>query len=744
MKKIKVYVPIILLTVVLIFPGHVLAMDKPNPTDRAARASQQEQEDLYPLSELGFNDTRLIGPYDSTGVQVSFPEEWAFNLAGSLHLEYSVSVSGYGDDEAENVIAGVLDFSVNNNFVASILLDQTGEQVVEIDFSANDLLTDPDDGRLEFDFDLISEESCTDDFEVTVTIRETSFLYLPHTQTSPPLDLTVFPRPLFQPNSFFDRRAVMVLPNNPTEFELQAAMDVSAGLGNLTNGDLILEVVTSSALSAQQLNSGNLIFVGNPGSFPRLSQLDLPIPLEAGSLVYEAAEAEDGFIQIVPSPWNENRVIYVISSNTDAGMVKAGQAIKFGEILTAGRNDVAIVQNYRKNVVPASVDVDRTFQELGYEDRTVSYIGTSFITIEFFIPPQQTVGDDAHFTFLYNYSSILDNNSSGITISLNGRNLGSIQFQEDTTEIKEAELNLPKSAFLKGLNELVIQVRLVPLDECAELDYFQSAWTTIFSESNLHIPFSNVMEPVAVDIDLARYPQNLVTGEALGELVFILSPDSPNSWSTASQLAYNIGNNAGGYLSQINVMFPDDIPQESLADANILIIGRPTNLPYIYELSDLLPAPFEAGSEVPFDPASRVIYRVVPGSVVGYIESFISPWNSERIAMLISGNTDVGLALAGAALADGEFTGNLSGNFAIVASGRILSLDTRFSLAAEALESPDIIGEEQPSEILPSSTATQGINREWMVPAIIAVSGATLVVAVIAFIRALRRPENKE
>ena len=174
------------------------------------------------------------------------------------------------------------------------------------------------------------------------------------------------------------------------------------------------------------------------------------------------------------------------------------------------------------------------------------------------------------------------------------------------------------------------------------------------------------------------FPENLALGAAQGNVTFILPKDAPNSWKAAAAVAFKMGDKLDNSLTQVSVQFEDALDENVLANQNIVLVGKPSQLPLIYKWADSLPAPFTSPSEVPYDPASRVVYRVVEGSDVGYIELFSSPWGANQAVMLVSGNTENGVLLASSALAGGDFRGSLAGNFAIVSSGQIVSLDSRF------------------------------------------------------------------
>ena len=714
---------------------------EPTPTAAPAVTAAADQEDVYTFPILGFTETRLIGPFDSTGIQVSFPEEWTYSNEARMHLEYSLAFFGQDYVAGQGLIGGVLDVSVNGNVVASFSLNQDGDFASDIRIPASALVSDRTDGRMQFTFDLLSEESCVRDFDVNLVVKESSYIYLPHGVSSPKTDLTLLPRPFYQPSALFDRTALLVLPQNPSTAELQAVMDVSAGFGSLTGGSLILSTVTVDNLTNTQRSAQNLILVGKAASLNLLNGLDLPVAVSASNFALN--DENDGILQMAVSPWNKERAVLVVSGNTDEGVIKAGQAIKYGTILTTTANEVAMVESYRTQARAPLAATDRTFLELGYEDRNMRSTGTNYSYYEFYIPPGQTVSPDAYLNLFFSHSALLSFDNSGMTVILNGRVISSVQFSAETTQLTEVQVSLPPSAFIQGTNELQIQVQLIPYDSCTDLTNFISAWATIFSDSSLHLPLVTAAANAAETLNLSGFPENLAVGDVQGNITFIVPQNAPQVWQTASAVAFEMGDKLDEALSQVSVQYENDLDLTELAANNVVLLGKPSQLPILYDWSDSLPAPFSAGTEIPYDPASRIVYRVVEGSTVGYLELFNSPWASGKTVLLVSGNSEDGVALAGSALGGGDLRGSLAGNFAIVSSGQIVSLDSRYPIDSELLAAGGETAAQQPAVQAPQPSEVQKANRAWMLPAILLITLLTIVVILVKLLPVLRK-EKKE
>ena len=718
-----------MLVLSLLFSSPALAQtnaQEPDPTATPVVAAAADQEDVYSFPILGFTETRLIGPFDSTGIQVSFPEEWTYPNEARMHLEYSLAFFGQDYVAGQGLIGGVLDVEVNGTVVASFSLSQAGDFASDIRVPASALVSDRTDGRMQFTFNLVSEESCVRDFDVNLVVKESSYLYLPHGVSSPVTDLTLLPRPFYQPSALFDRTALLVLPQDPSTAELQAVMDVSAGFGSLTGGNLLLTTVTADNLTTAQRSAQNLILVGKAASLDLISGLDLPVALSASKFALN--DENDGILQLVVSPWNKEHAVLVVSGNSDEGVIKAGQAVKYGTILTTTANNVAMIESYRTEASAPLVATDRTFLELGYQDRNMRTAGTNYAYYEFYIPPGQTVSADAYLDLFFSHSALLSFDNSGMTIILNGRVISSVQFGQDTTQLSEIQVSLPPSAFNHGTNELQIQVQLIPYDSCTDLTNFISAWATIFSDSSLHLPLVTASAGAVDTLNLSAFPENLAVGDVQGNITFVVPQNAPQVWGTAAAVAFTMGDKLDDALSQVSVQFEDDLDLNELAANNVVLLGKPSQLPVIYDWSDLMPAPFSAGSEVPYDPASRIVYRVVEGSTVGYLELFSSSWASDKSVLLVSGNSEDGVALAG--------------NFAIVSSGQIVSLDSRYPIDSELLAAAGETAAQQPAAQTSQPFEVQKANRAWMLPAILLITLLTVAVILVKLLPVLKKEKK--
>jgi hypothetical protein len=218
----------------------------------------------------------------------------------------------------------------------------------------------------------------------------------------------------------------------------------------------------------------------------------------------------------------------------------------------------------------------------------------------------------------------------------------------------------------------------------------------------------------------------------LDNTAFVLLHNDLESWQAALKIASFLGTNANGPVVALKVYYGDDLPEAERSKYNLLIIGRPSQMPIMGEINDTLPIPFLDGSDVLADGNFQVTYRIPSDSPVGYMEIASSPWNSDNVILAILGNTAQGLSWATSSLIDPDLRNRLAGNFAVINDKQIITTDTRLSptinssptQAAEIVVVPPSV-----SNVSPLATQQQ---YTWIFPAIIAL--VVLIILLLAFV----------
>ncbi len=696
-------------------------------------------------------EIQLNGPYDSTSFSFTLPADWALSAGAQLNLSMGVSfkmggrAAAGGQGEQSDVIldGGTLTILVNDVVAKVLILNEVGEVNKTIDIPVQAFESERGDKRSEIRFILDSGSSCrTSDIKTVVFIHTESYFVLPHTFVQPSTKLANFPQPIFQ-DSFLPDTALLVIPDQPSALELQAALTTAAGLGKLSGNRLLLDMTTLSKFKSEDAQKNHLIFVGKAASLPVLNGLEFPLPAANNQFPLSGDTVDDGIVEMIDSPWsNGPHVILAVSGNTDLGTIKAAQAVSTGVFLPSSFPNLAVIKEINSSPITTPQTIDQTLTDLGYDGVSFSSRGSGGTTYDFDVPPGMTLGPDAYFELVFGHSALLDYTTSQIVVLLNNKPIGSVRMSDETAALptNKIRFNIPELAVVPGNNRLRVTVYISPLSDCTPPDA-KGLWINIWPDSNLHLPLVSAGTSVKPETpqDLGAYPAPFTFNSVLADTAFVFARNDLESWRKAVQIASYFGSSTNGPIVALSAFYGDEMPVADRSKYNLLVVGRPTQIPILYEMNDYLPAPFLAGSDTASEGGFQVTYRIPPDSSMGYIETMLSPWNPEKVVLAILGNTTQGINWAAAALIDPTLRFRLGGNFAVVNDRQIINTNTRYT----GVTTGSILPTEFPNGAVDvtgaGSSQGQTSRPGWILPVLAVLVGLIIAVVIVVAIRARLR-----
>ena len=728
---------------VLIAPAYAQGENPPTPTPTLA---VEQVGDDVPFNLLGYTEEILYGPFDTFTYTFSLPASWEVTSAAQVRLAFNVYTSGQGattltdGTPVAEIIDGSLQVFFNGELVDTILLEQSGErvEVINIPLTALQAVNPGESHQLIVELD--AGGSCDEyDLRTRVAIHPYSKMTFPHTVTEPVTSLALLPRPIYQ-NSFIPDQALLIVPDNPTQSELQAAMAIASGFGGMTNGNLLLSLRASSQVSTDELSANHAILVGKPETLPWISSVNLPAGADNAAFSAAGAQPGDGVVQMTVSPWNSSNVVLVATGMDDEGVLKAGKAISTGQLLSGEQENLALVANVQPDAALAlETRLDQTLGDLGYADKKLWRVGFSATEYRFYVPPGKTLDDGAYFDLILSHSKLLNYDLSGLVISVNGKDVGSVKFSDLTADYTQVRVAIPSTTVFTGYNKLRINAELIPNNYCVDPN-LGGTWVRIWPESTLHLPLvdSAVSGGLATRFDLGDFPSPFTLDPVLGTTALVLPQGDPQAWDVAAQVAFYLGDVVNPNVSDIAAYYVNALPEEIKGSRHLMLIGIPSTLPLLSEFQDALPSPVDMASNTVSTGVLQVDYRIPAGSSMGYIELLTSPWNNNNVLVAVLGNNAGGVRFAGTALVDRNLQGGLAGNFALVLGNQVLSADTR--PAASSYASPaSLPGEDAASPLVAQPTEPIQGRPAWVLPALgVALAGMVLVI-ILAAIGSLRR-----
>ncbi len=682
--------------------------------------------DVISFTQFVGEDIFLNGPFDAENIYFSIPPNWQMLPDSSITISATVVFNNNAPAGTEVVqsAAGSVRLFLNNNLIGLISIDKAGDGVYQFQIPPEAFVTNArPDGLYQLRFLLESGWTCNFDENMSFIISTASNLILPHDSVTPDTSLLNFPFPLYQDSSLFISSALIVIPDSPTSAELQSAMTLAAGLGNISSGNLLLDINTVGRLTQEQIASNHLILVGRAASVPFSNLIIFPIQPQNGQFPNSGGNPDDGIIQMINSPWQEDKVVLAVSGNTDNGIIKAAQAVTTGSLRTNLFPNVAIVDSVQADSLPFSSRVDQTLDEMGYGGEEMTSLGVNNSEYIFYVPPGQTISDDAFFELQYGHSSLIEYERSGLVVSVNGQPIGSVSMTAETAKeaINKVRFEIPPATIITGRNYLEVRASLIPLDRCISPD-FDGLYTNIWKDSFFHLPLVTAVFNPTAQYDLAAYPAPLGINPTLGDTAFVLPKDDIEAWRQVLQVSKFLGDKSNGPIVDLAVFYADSIPVDERPNYHFIMVGQPDQLPVLQEVNNVLPAPIEFSDGVAIEPDMQVNFRINPNATLGYIEMFQSPWNADNIVLLAMGNDPQGVIWAASYLIE-PLSYELRGNFAVINDTQVYTADTRISVITPGIAQPAADSQQPALEVLPPAVVELNTvapyRPAWLMPAII-------------------------
>ncbi len=698
---------------------------------------------MVTLEDLGYQDLSLISPIDSTRLLFGVPPNWRLTEEAALELDYEVILSGSDVGriaEDQRPYGGIVTVTFNRQVIGYLYLNSVGAQKQRFEIPPQALIPVRRDGRHELGLFLDAQFSCTYDIRTLVLFKSASFFTLPFEVSPPELDLSRLPAPFFVRDSLLPERTFFVIPDEPTAGELSAAMNVIAGFGSMADREFVFSLVQEGALTESDLTSVHLVFIGPPDRFRLLPDIEFPLAVESGRFTGVMAGAEeDGVVQLAPSPWNANKAVMLIAGRTEAALDKAARAVSSGSLFITGNPALVYIAEVRAVSENLPIVEDFTLQEIGYQNETLSGIGVDSVEYLFRISKEQVATEEGYLDLIYYHSGLLDYGSSSFTVLLNDEVIAGATLSAETANLTKLRINFPAGLLRFGENRLVVRARLQPVFTC-DTTGFSDPWFTVSNQTAFHIPRTvptGVPRPQA--LDLKFYPEIVLRRSDLGEVAFVLPNSDVQSWRIAANLAFDLAQTANPLIANLAVAFGNEVPTEIRSERSLVVIGKASTLPFLSELNEKLPAPFDFETNTASERQMQIVYRIPLDVSVGYLELLPSPYNSEMAILVVSGNTDDGLSMAGDVLLNGELRGQLAGIFAVTNGTQVATSDlsSAFSVVGAVVPEAESIPVTLPAE---PTEATKRLERPpWLMPTLIASGALTVLVLFYVVAAAIAR-----
>ncbi|HBT20931.1 MAG TPA: hypothetical protein DEA47_06200 [Peptococcaceae bacterium] len=281
-----------------------------------------------------------------------------------------------------------------------------------------------------------------------------------------PAELDDYPYPFINKLMFSPINTHIVLPENPSEEEIEAMLDLASDWGKKTAGGSI---------------QGFKVVMGKPAENKNA------VILSAG-LKQEGINKGEGYVKLDP---RGNGLYSLIIGGRDAsGLKKAVSFVNSKFINQADKNEVVVselvgAENSKKE--SASEIRNITLEDLGYGE--ISLLGVfhqrTMITVK--RPSGWTVGPGSFIELFFRHSSMLNPERSAVTVFINGRPLKSVPLNGSNAERGVLKVEIPKDE----LDEEAWNIEFEFYHDIGNVDcskkYEEVAWSVIEKNTRIYL-----------------------------------------------------------------------------------------------------------------------------------------------------------------------------------------------------------------------------------------------------------------
>lgn len=222
------------------------------------------------LEALGYADDTVFSPYGTLWYNFYLPTGWEIGEGSYVSLTFDHLVSGR---DAGSFRSGFFDVRFNDQYLYTQELSPATSKQIRVNLP-REYFRLPEDSRnnwirIGYSF----EPGCDLDVQGRLVIKKTSLFHLVYKDRPLPLDLALFPKPIYSGSKFEQSQARVVLPNAFEESDVRTATVIAARLGQMTNGQLPVTATLGSQMTVNTPPGEHLIAVGKLDKNPLIGQL---------------------------------------------------------------------------------------------------------------------------------------------------------------------------------------------------------------------------------------------------------------------------------------------------------------------------------------------------------------------------------------------------------------------------------------------------------------------------------------
>ena len=621
-----------------------------DPENAAAPVTQRPQGSAPHHRDVTYaSDVLLSGVYKKNALYFQVEDYWDVRYAyAEIQLDVSELVRG---------VPASLTFLVNDTPVTSCLIDYANgkSQTVYAEFPTRLLA----EGYNRFEITgyarIFDEEGCLDDVTGAnwVSIRKESFVRIGYALRDHEQKISAFPYPFISSVDSTGSGSCIVVPENMSERELEAALSLRAALAKKTDHEDRIRLI-----------AGDGVPLGADGVI-RVAQLEHLSPRERALIEERVALDELDDCAAVLFTQEEGVWALLITSADGECLEEAVCMLMDGERVSQETGSFALVRKggvaQMRAALAQTMSASGRYMLSDLAQRGVTLVGPFHQEATIFLPYSggYVLSEVAKATLHFRYSENLDFDRSMITIYWGDVPVASKKLARESAGGDELSFAMPADVIGTHADSLKIafELELPELFCTPRMD--EMPWAYLSEESVFYLP---VGANTQVSFELRPYPFEL---SSVYNDVVVVVPDRLQSGElqTLGQLMTVYGTALEPY-GRLRVARAGELTDE-LKKHHLIVFGTYEDNAAIAELNEYLGFPFEDGGAAYASNGALILSRDYAREIAT-LQLFASPYEEGRAVLVCSAATREGLAGLADFFAEDEHVWVLSGDTVLI------------------------------------------------------------------------------
>ncbi|MHC5723180.1 MAG: cellulose biosynthesis cyclic di-GMP-binding regulatory protein BcsB [Nostoc sp.] len=598
------------------------------------------------------NRMRLRGVYSEGRLAFTRPRGWKLDqgkVQALIRFQHSPAL--YANRSNLTVL-------LNGVSVGSVPLNRKDSQVGQVLFNIPPKLVQ-DYNELVLVAQQNNTLECSDPSspDLWTEILPDSKLILNYEQQSIPLNFSRYPYPFFDELGLETNQITYLQPSQIDQSWLTAAARLQAGLGRIADFRPIQTSLVSDVANVKA--SDRLVIIGTPTEQPALNTWkNLPLKVVSNQILdrdNNPVPDETGVLMITKIEKTGVPVLIATGNSTKA-VEKATEFLSQPDLRKMGTGQVVFVNTLKEGSTPGLRQWPRYLPEQNsfklsdiktqvngepFNDVTVRGMGAPPIEVDFRALPDDRFLRGSSMNLMYSYGPQLNPRTSALEVLLDGVFIGGARLDSESGETrKNLKVNLPEN-LIKPNSKLQVFFRMTPREPFDKQNCLQppdqQLTGTVHSDTSFDL--KREISTQLPDLNLLKFGFPFAAPQDLSQTAIVV-PQIPSKTDILTLLAFSerLGRLSQADTVKLEVYTPDALPTKVRKNDHLVGIGTREEFPF--------PEVFNSSGfnlNQAFSRSSAYAAVQTPQDTQGMIKQIISPWNSDRVLLALTSQTETGL-----------------------------------------------------------------------------------------------------